>query len=89
MAPMAEEYAGRGVQFLFVYVREAHPGEHYPHHDSFERKLAHARAFQRMCQNSVHDGFADLILPTHGASERLVQAQSPTGYRTITLNLHP
>ena len=47
MEPMAEEYAGRGVEFLFVYVREAHPGEYYPHHDSFERKLAHARAFQQ------------------------------------------
>ncbi len=47
MEPMAEEYAGRGVQFLFVYVREAHPGEHYPHHDNLERKLAHARAFQQ------------------------------------------
>jgi hypothetical protein len=25
---------------VFVYTREAHPGEHVPHHDSFERKLA-------------------------------------------------
>ncbi len=44
---MHEAYAGRGVQSVFVYVREAHPGEHYPHHDSFERKLAHAREFKR------------------------------------------
>ena len=28
---------------MFVYTREAHPGEAVPHHDSFERKLAHAR----------------------------------------------
>ena len=27
-------------------MREAHPGEHYPHHTSFEQKLAHARAFR-------------------------------------------
>jgi hypothetical protein len=29
--------------WVFVYTREAHPGEAVPHHDSFERKLAHAR----------------------------------------------
>lgn len=28
---------------MFVYTREAHPGESVPHHDSLERKLAHAR----------------------------------------------
>lgn len=26
-----------------MYTREAHPGESVPHHDTFERKLAHAR----------------------------------------------
>jgi hypothetical protein len=25
---------------VFIYTREAHPGENVPHHDSFERKLA-------------------------------------------------
>jgi hypothetical protein len=29
--------------WVFVYTREAHPGEDVPHHDSFERKLGHAR----------------------------------------------
>jgi hypothetical protein len=28
---------------VFVYTREAHPGEDVPHHDSFDRKLACAR----------------------------------------------
>lgn len=28
---------------MFVYTREAHPGEEVPHHDTFERKLHHAR----------------------------------------------
>jgi hypothetical protein len=28
---------------VFVYTREAHPGEHVPHHDSFERKLTCAK----------------------------------------------
>lgn len=30
-------------EWVFVYTREAHPGENVPHHDTFERKLAHAR----------------------------------------------
>ena len=28
---------------MFVYTREAHPGEDVPHHDSFDRKVASAR----------------------------------------------
>lgn len=28
---------------MFVYTREAHPGEFVPHHDTFERKLESAR----------------------------------------------
>lgn len=28
---------------MFVYTREAHPGEKVPHHDTLETKLAHAR----------------------------------------------
>ena len=46
MEPLAAEYAGRGVTSLFIYTREAHPGEHMPHHTNFEQKLAHARAFR-------------------------------------------
>lgn len=31
---------------MFLYTREAHPGERFPAHRSFEQKLAHARAFR-------------------------------------------
>ena len=48
LEPLAERFAPKGVQFLFVYVREAHPGEHYPHHTSFEQKLRHARDFREL-----------------------------------------
>ncbi len=41
---MAQEYAAHGVRFVFVYTREAHPGEKFPHHTSIEQKLRHARA---------------------------------------------
>jgi len=43
---MAKAFAEKGTTFLFVYTREAHPGESYPAHSSMEQKLAHARAFR-------------------------------------------
>lgn len=36
------------MQSVFVYVREAHPGEHYSHHESFDQKIELAREFQRL-----------------------------------------
>jgi len=45
---IAGEFGARGVQSVFLYVREAHPGEILPQHDSFERKLAHAAEFKRL-----------------------------------------
>jgi hypothetical protein len=46
MDDLAESYAERGVQSIFLYVREAHPGENFPHHTSFAQKQAQARVFQ-------------------------------------------
>lgn len=46
MDAIAEEFADRGVSSVFVYTREAHPAEHYPHHDSWETKLGHAKALR-------------------------------------------
>lgn len=43
---MAREFLSQGVNFVFLYTREAHPGENYPVHRSFEQKLVHARAFK-------------------------------------------
>src|ERR1700726_2046565 len=43
---MAREYAPKGFTFVFVYVREAHPGEHYGAHTSMKQKLAQAQAFR-------------------------------------------
>jgi peroxiredoxin len=34
-----DEYSGDDVQFLFVYVREAHPGDRVPAHESLEDKV--------------------------------------------------
>jgi len=41
---MAKEYADKRIQFVFVYTREAHPGENYPCHENLEQKIDHARA---------------------------------------------
>ena len=46
MEELHREYSPRQVQSVFLYIREAHPGEDLPHHDSFQRKLDHARKFR-------------------------------------------
>ena len=50
LEPMAREYKPQGFEFLFVYTREAHPGERYGSHRSMEQKLAHAQAFKERGQ---------------------------------------
>lgn len=45
MDDLAARYADRGVTSVFVYTREAHPGEHYGAHRSMDDKRHHARAF--------------------------------------------
>jgi hypothetical protein len=47
---MPRKYANEGFVFVFVYTREAHPGENFPAHRSMEQKLAHARAFKERFQ---------------------------------------
>ncbi len=46
---MAERHANRAVRSVFLYTREAHPGENYRHHTSMEDKRHHAEAFRREC----------------------------------------
>ena len=41
-----EKYRGDEVEFLFVYVREAHPGEDIPAHESMEDKFRAAQFFR-------------------------------------------
>ena len=42
---LREQYSGEDVQFLFVYVREAHPGDELPAHRSLEDKMEAAELF--------------------------------------------
>ena len=46
MNTIADRYQEQGVGSIFLYTHEAHPGENYPHHTSFEQKLEHARALR-------------------------------------------
>src|SRR5438105_1208081 len=48
MEPMAARYASQGVTSIFIYTREAHPGENYPEHHSMDEKLAMAREFRKV-----------------------------------------
>ena len=43
---MARRYADRAVGSVFLYTREAHPGENYRHHNTMDDKRHHARAFR-------------------------------------------
>ena len=45
---MAQKYADKGIASVFLYTREAHPGENYPAHRTMEQKINHARAFKEL-----------------------------------------
>ena len=42
LTQLYNKYQNKGFEFFIIYVREAHPGENFPHHVSLEQKLAHA-----------------------------------------------
>jgi hypothetical protein len=46
MEQLADRYVDRAVRSVFIYTREAHPGENYRHHTSMEDKRRNARAFR-------------------------------------------
>jgi hypothetical protein len=46
MNSLHNDYGGEDVQFLFVYVREAHPGEELPAHSSVDDKMDAAKALR-------------------------------------------
>ncbi len=46
MNDLYDDHAGEDVEFLFVYVREAHPGERLPAHRSMDDKIEAAALFR-------------------------------------------
>ena len=43
MNAIADRYRNHGVNSIFIYTHEAHPGEYYPRLTSMEQKFKHAR----------------------------------------------
>lgn len=43
MNKVASTYESEGINSVFIYTHEAHPGENYPHLKSMKQKFAHAR----------------------------------------------
>ncbi len=50
MDELADKYADRAVSSIFLYTREAHPGENYRHHSSMAEKRSNASAFREQYQ---------------------------------------
>ena len=48
MDAIADRFADRAVRSVFVYTREAHPGELYRHHTSMEGKRENAKALREV-----------------------------------------
>jgi len=64
---LREKYRPKGFEFFIVYVREAHPGENFPHHASFEQKLAHARKLRELERVEIPILLDDLAGTAHRA----------------------
>lgn len=62
-----EKYHGKGFEFFIVYVREAHPGENFPHHVSLDQKLTHARKLRELERVSLPILADDIEGSTHKA----------------------
>ncbi len=67
LTELYEKYRDKGFEFFIVYVREAHPGENFPHHTSFEQKMTHARKLRELEKVSLPILVDDIEGPTHAA----------------------
>src|ERR687898_262995 len=64
MDALYDEFHDQGFEFLFIYTKEAHPGERWPAHRSFQQKMDQALAYQQRinCKREILvdslDGYA-------------------------------
>ena len=65
MEDLAQRYADQAVRSVFLYTREAHPGENYRHHTSMDDKRAVARAFKEHSNIKREILLDDLIGSAH------------------------
>jgi peroxiredoxin len=89
-----EKYRGDSLEFLFVYVREAHPGEDLPSHRSMEDKFRAAQLFHdeeelRMpllvddLRGSVHRKYGKLPNPSY-----LIDKSGRIAFRSLYAQPH-
>jgi hypothetical protein len=64
---LADRFADRGVTSVFIYTREAHPGESYRHHKSMDDKRARARSLREHCSLRRRIVLDDLAGSAHRA----------------------
>lgn len=65
LTALYRQFKQRGFEFFIIYSREAHPGENFPHHQSFEQKRAHA---DQLRQRDQVDAITILVDDIHGAT---------------------
>lgn len=53
LTELYRKYRDQGFEFFILYSREAHPGENYPHHESFEQKKEYAKKLREL--NKVNE----------------------------------
>ena len=62
-----QKYRGRDFEFFIVYTREAHPGENFPHHQSWEQKISHAKQLRELDAVEIPILVDDIEGSTHKA----------------------
>jgi hypothetical protein len=67
LTELYQKYRSKGFEFFIIYVREAHPGENFPHHVSFDQKLAHARKLRELEKLTLSILVDDIEGSTHKA----------------------
>ena len=97
---MAKEFSEYGINSIFVYVREAHPGVKYPCHTSIEEKISNAQDMvkkwgieRRMLvddlEGNVHQAYGTLPNMTYilGVGGTVIYRADWTDERTIRMAL--
>ena len=72
----------KDVLFILLYTREAHPGEHYDAHESFEEKLERAREFANeydIERSVLVDDIEGTVHRKYGGMPNSVHIIDPTG----------
>ncbi len=84
-----EDFKDEDVEFFFIYVREAHPGEKRPAHDSWETKVEAAEAFREEedidipiiadeLNGKIHKKYGSLPNPTY-----IIDKEGKVAFRSL------